>query len=207
VMNRFKFSIQTPIALGIAVITGVIMLATYFGIGGGMRELFLSWVMIMAAAALIIGVFNLTGAHSKKVAEGKGLINSSALIIAAVITFGITFFDQDFLPAEWVLSNLIIPVESSLMAVLVISLTYAAIRLVSQRPTVYSVVFVLTVVFSLIAGTAFGLSIPFIQETVKPFMSYVLASAGARGILIGVALGTIATGLRIIMGFDRPYGG
>jgi hypothetical protein len=207
VKNRFKFSVQTPIALGIAVVSGVVMLATYFGIGTGMRELLLSWVMIMAAAALIIGVFNLAGTHARKVAEGKGLINSGVLVAAIVVTFGVKYFDPDFLPAEWVLSNLIIPVESSLMAVLVISLTYAAIRLVSQRTNLYSVVFVFTAVFSLIAGSAFGLSIPFIQETIKPFISYVLASAGARGILIGVALGTITTGLRIIMGFDRPYGG
>jgi len=31
--------------------------------------------------------------------------------------------------------------------------------------------------------------------------------AGIRGILMGVALGSIATGLRILMGADRPYGG
>jgi hypothetical protein len=31
--------------------------------------------------------------------------------------------------------------------------------------------------------------------------------AGARGILLGVALGTVATGLRILIGADRPYGG
>ena len=30
-------------------------------------------------------------------------------------------------------------------------------------------------------------------------------TAGARGILLGVALGTIATGLRLIAGMDRPY--
>ena len=29
--------------------------------------------------------------------------------------------------------------------------------------------------------------------------------AGVRGILLGTALGTIATGLRIILGADRPY--
>jgi hypothetical protein len=33
------------------------------------------------------------------------------------------------------------------------------------------------------------------------------AVAGARGILLGVALGTVATGLRLLMGVDRPYGG
>jgi hypothetical protein len=33
-------------------------------------------------------------------------------------------------------------------------------------------------------------------------------SLGAlRGLLIGVALGTITTGLRILIGADRPYGG
>jgi len=30
---------------------------------------------------------------------------------------------------------------------------------------------------------------------------------GARGILIGVALGSLLTGLRVLFGFDRPYGG
>jgi len=29
---------------------------------------------------------------------------------------------------------------------------------------------------------------------------------GARGLLIGVALGTLLTGLRILFGIDRPYG-
>jgi len=31
--------------------------------------------------------------------------------------------------------------------------------------------------------------------------------AGARGILLGVSLGVIATGVRILIGSDRPYGG
>jgi hypothetical protein len=30
---------------------------------------------------------------------------------------------------------------------------------------------------------------------------------GARGLLIGIALGTLLTGLRVLMGVDRPYGG
>jgi hypothetical protein len=30
---------------------------------------------------------------------------------------------------------------------------------------------------------------------------------GARGILIGVSLGILTTGLRVLFGTDRPYGG
>jgi nitrate reductase NapE component len=33
-----------------------------------------------------------------------------------------------------------------------------------------------------------------------------LAVGAARGIVLGVALGAIATGLRVIIGVDRPYG-
>jgi len=40
----------------------------------------------------------------------------------------------------------------------------------------------------------------------RAWLTQVWAVAGARGILLGVALGAAATGLRVIMGVDRPYG-
>jgi hypothetical protein len=30
---------------------------------------------------------------------------------------------------------------------------------------------------------------------------------GARGLLLGISLGALLTGLRVIFGVDRPYGG
>jgi hypothetical protein len=35
----------------------------------------------------------------------------------------------------------------------------------------------------------------------------VFSTGGARGLLIGIALGVLLTGLRVIFGVDRPYGG
>jgi len=49
--------------------------------------------------------------------------------------------------------------------------------------------------------------VPFFSGIVRPFIAQVLAAGGARGILIGVALGTLTTGLRVLLGSDRPYGG
>jgi hypothetical protein len=40
---------------------------------------------------------------------------------------------------------------------------------------------------------------------IKDWILNVPTLAGVRGILLGVALGTIATGLRILLGADRPY--
>jgi hypothetical protein len=42
---------------------------------------------------------------------------------------------------------------------------------------------------------------------IRSIIIEVPAVAGARGILLGVALGTIATGMRVLIGADKPYGG
>jgi hypothetical protein len=204
VKNKNKAPIQTPIAMLIAIISGITMLAMYIWPIPNIQTTILNWATIMAAAALVIGVFNLLSVHGKRVIEGKGIVNSFALVITLIVAFLIKYIDPDYLPAEWLLSNLIVPIESALMGVLVISLTYTAVRLISKRPNIYSAIFIITVIFTLASSTALGLSL---LGNVKPFVTQVLAAAGARGILIGVALGTITTGLRILMGFDRPYGG
>ena len=40
---------------------------------------------------------------------------------------------------------------------------------------------------------------------IKDWVFDVPMLAGMRGILLGVALGTLATGLRVLLGVDRPY--
>jgi hypothetical protein len=140
-------------------------------------------------------------------------MGSAILILGLVVTFMLTMIQEysavypAWMPgAEWLLTNIQIPVESALMGVLAITLVYAAARLVTLRPNIFSVVFVLTLLVMLVASTQIGLDSSFGQG-IQTFMAHGLASGGARGILIGVALGTITTGLRILLGFDRPYGG
>lgn len=206
------FSLQAPLATVIAIASGVIMLATYILPMKGLRQMILEVVVIGAAAALLIGVMNLLSVHAQKMQESDSALNSAALVIALVVTFGITVGQEipgypTWLPdSQWLLSNIQIPVESALMGVLAVTLTYAAARLVAQRMSVFSFIFVLALLIALLTGTSFGLQTG-AGQLLRSFLSYGLASAGARGILIGVALGTIATGLRILMGSDRPYGG
>jgi len=40
---------------------------------------------------------------------------------------------------------------------------------------------------------------------IKDWVLDVPALAGMRGILLGVGLGTAATGMRVLLGIDRPY--
>jgi len=47
----------------------------------------------------------------------------------------------------------------------------------------------------------------FTLPNIVQWIMYVPLTAGSRAIMIGVALGTIATCLKIILGIDRPYQG
>ena len=94
------------------------------------------------------------------------------------------------------------------MALLAVTLLYASIRLLRRRTNLMSILFIATALVML-AGTAtlpFG-EIGLLNNFVRPWIQHILALGGARGILIGVALGTLTTGLRVLFGVDRPYGG
>jgi hypothetical protein len=109
------------------------------------------------------------------------------------------------------LNGIMVPAEISLMAVLAVTLIYACLRLlqIRGRQAVISFLFLATTLLILL-GTGplpFVGQLPVVSDTVRPFISNILATGGARGILIGVALGTLTTGLRILFGVDRPYGG
>ncbi len=56
------------------------------------------------------------------------------------------------------------------------------------------------------SGPIFSVEIPIFTQVVTPFIQKVLALGGLRGLIIGVALGTLASAIRILIGSDRPYG-
>jgi hypothetical protein len=107
----------------------------------------------------------------------------------------------------WIFNNIQVPIETSLMAVLAVSLTLAAARLVQYRSDQMSIVFAVSLfIFLLGSGPLFGLELPIFTRTLGPYLRDFFATGAMRGLLIGVGLGTVLTGLRILIGADRPYG-
>jgi hypothetical protein len=103
---------------------------------------------------------------------------------------------------------IIVPVEASLMAILAVTLVYASIRLLRRRVDVMSVLFLAVAVLVLFATMPIPLGmIPGnLDQSILGFLG-MFSGGGARGLLIGIALGTLLTGLRVLFGIDRPYGG
>ena len=97
---------------------------------------------------------------------------------------------------------------TTLMALLAVSLAYSCLRLLQKRQGVMAIVFLIsTLVFLVLLSGYMPMSsdLPIVSSTLG-FMNR-LPMAGARGILLGVALGSLTTGLRILLGADRPYSG
>jgi len=218
-LNR-KNPLSTVIAIAstaIAIASGIFVLGGYFfaqkadgqaSLLTNIRLTLLNWAIILAGFAIFIGILNLFQVHFNKIQKKqKGSFYSLLLILSLAITFlfGLVKPGQ----MEIVFTTVQLPVEASLMALLAVTLTYASIRLLRRRFNLLSVIFLVTALLILF-GTAplpFLGDIPGISDWVRPFIAQVMAAGGARGILLGVALGTLTTGLRILFGADRPYGG
>jgi hypothetical protein len=200
----------------IAIASGVLVLAGYFfaqkadgqtSLLAEIRLTMLNWAIILAGFAIFIGIISLFQVHFKKFQnKQKGSVYSLILIISLVITFlfGLVKPGQ----VEIVFTTVQLPVETSLMALLTVTLTYASIRLLRRRFNLLSVIFLVTALLILL-GTAplpFLGDVPGLSNWMRPFIVQVMAGAGARGILLGMALGTLTTGLRILFGAERPYG-
>ncbi len=208
-----KINLWTPILAAIAVISGLaVLLGYFFAIEPltSIRTLLLDWATIVTAAALLVGVLNLVRVHvgklrSRQPGAGYSLVTLISLILTVIVL--IVFGGPGSAPSIWVYEYLLLPVETSLMALLAVVLIFAVGRLVYRRLNVFSLIFVGTVLFLVLSVfLSNAVQIPGLAPLRDWFMQS-MAVAGARGILLGVVLGTIAAGLRVLMAADRPYGG
>ncbi len=221
-MRRIFPIINAVIAIG----AGLIVLIGYFVDAQGMmqvRLLLFQWAVIVGGVAVLVGIWNLFSVHLQKIRSKKpGSIYSLVLLFFLLLTLFLLYFPlllQNLAAGEpaqanvvnaIILDGIIIPVEVSLMAVLAVTLIVAAIRVLRARADLPAIVFLATafVVLLGIGLRSFLGQIPIIGEMAQSqIVTNILALGGTRGILIGVALGTLATGLRILLGIDRPYGG
>lgn len=199
-------------SVAIAMASGALVLAGYFIPPlKGLRITLLNWAIILAAFAVLAGIGNLFSVHFNKVRrKQKGRVYSAILVVVLAVTFVAGLALEPGHPGMVAIFTAVqLPVEASLMALLAVTLTYASIRLLRRRLNLFSVIFLVTTLLVLL-GTAplpFLGDTPFLSSLARPIIAQVLAAAGARGILLGVALGTLTTGLRILFGADRPYGG
>jgi len=194
----------------VAVISGLIVLSGYFvplPILVDLRTSLLDWSIILAAVALWIGVLHLVRVHWRKAGQGGAAAGYSIVtLLSLFLTAGLALVLGPISASSlWVYSYILIPIESGLMAILAVTLILAFARIFGRRLSLSTLVFAFAAIFALATAYAWpGMEI-FGLSALRAWLVNVWAVAGARGILLGVALGAIAAGGRVLLGVDRPY--
>lgn len=213
---------RAPFAAAIAIALGLVVLLGYFipaDTGTSslstllvLRSWIIGWAVTLAGFATLVAIIGLVIAHWQKLRARRNPDRYSFFMLVAfvlVFVFGVMqYLSGDIADFQLVVNAIQVPVEASLMAILAVTLTVAAIGLFRRRMGLLPVVFLLSILLFLLLNSGLLAS----QENI-PFVGDILAVlqflpvAGARGILLGIALGSLMAGLRILFGADRPYSG
>jgi len=212
-----KINLKSPVSTAVAIGVGIIVLTGYFIPSFiNIRFILLRAGLVLAAVALLVGIINLITVHIKKLgADSENSGYSLILVIALLATLIIGIIDMvqtylvgkpNFQMTSWIFTNIQLPIETSLLAVTAVSLTYAAASILRKRTDLFSIVFFLVVLLVLLGSFSIPpATLPFLHG-IRDWILRVPALGGARGLLLGIALGTITTGIRVLIGTDRPYG-
>jgi hypothetical protein len=194
----------------------------------GIASLLLAW-------AALSGALNIFLVHLKRLQSSKpGWLYSGFVVLGFLFAIAINLVPLVNLVAPtpmlegwrmsagnpanmWLLNGVISPVSGALAGMIAFFLILAGYRLLQRRFTLLSLSFAVAAGIALVGMIPLPALVPdltiTVGDTTQPlrtlawtWVTQVPATAGARGLLLGIALGTIATGLRHLIGLDRPYG-
>lgn len=202
---------QRILPASVAIGAGVLVLAGYLvplPFLAAVRDELVRWAVILAAFAWILGFFNLLRVHLEEMRR-KGGLYSFVLVLSALLTLALTLaasLSASLRPVgDWWFQYVLAPLQATVFGLIAIALAVAAFRLVRNRREVGALVFLVSALIVLVG--AIPLPSP-LGEWLTPLREWwmgVLAAAGIRGFLIGVALGVLLVGVRVLVGVDRPY--
>jgi len=202
-------AIVTVISLALVTLIG---LSTSSGTAPAtLAEFLIRLVAVIAAIAVITGVFNLIAVHMGRfVRSERGWPYSLITLVIMLVVIVLRILDRaDIWSGDLegeqmsvrVFESVQVSLESALAALVLFFLVYAAFRLMRRRVTVwYGLFSVVTIVVLL--GWIPVENLEALADA-RDWLVRVPVGAGARGILIGVGLGTVMVGVRVLVGQDR----
>ncbi len=169
---------------------------------------FQQWAVIVVAFAYVLGTANLIRVHSDQIQRRDldwpyKIITLVAMVVTAVAGFyggiepGTFFNDRLYL-------EMYVPMASTMYATLafyIASAAYRAFRVRSWQAGLLAVTAVIVMLGRVPIGQSIWSGMPGLVDWIMNVPNMV----AQRGILIGAALGAVATGLKMVFGIERSY--
>lgn len=200
------------LAVTAAALCGIIVLLDYFiseptldAIG----QTIVAWVTILSAAALLLGLLNLARVHGMRVADGRsGWQYSLALLAGLLITLLLGLAPGSTVASDpalsWLFTYVYQPLAAAILSLLAFYIATAAFRTLRLQTWEAGGLLVSGVIV-LLGQIPLGAQIWEALPLARTWLLAVVSMAGLRGVIIAAALGAIFTGLRVLLGIDRPY--
>ena len=202
------------IPLVIIYLTAFLVLIDFFtdGLFDRAGQLLALWVSIITGFLLLLGLVNVARVHLERIRQRHPSAAYSAVLLVsalAVIIAGIVGHVQNNNESwtNWIFQYVYQPLSTTLFSLLAFLMVGAAVRAL-RIGTVESTLLVVGALVVLVGqvaiwpvnadGTTFQAALS------QWFQDYPVLGA-IRGILIGTALGAIATSLRYLLGVDNQY--
>ncbi len=198
---------QIPIL--IVFFVGLLGFLQYFVTGPiskGIYNTWLEWFQGVQGMAIIMAIISLTKRHWTNVRKGKNTFYSLVTLISLYVMMflglflGIekgSIFDKLY---EYVM----VPLNATTFSLLAFYMASAAYRAFKAR-SMEATLLLLSAFVLMIGLTSFG---DMISKNLPYFAQWVLDVpnlAAQRGIVLGIALGVIATSLKIMLGIERSW--
>ena len=197
---RERLPIVFAAAFGLATLLALLFLPD-------VASLILGWGKFLAAVALLLGVINLFAVHAGRFLRSFNLYSGATVVsMIAVLTLaiadwqGLTSNGLDLL-FIWVWQ----PLEAALGSLLAFFLLFAGVRLWRRQRNVWGVLFLFTALLVLLGMVALPTALDIYVRQAYSLVNELIIRSGMRGILLGVALGTLTLAMRLIIGAERPY--
>jgi len=202
---------RSEIPLKITLFFGLFMIIQYFvphwlinSLGGRFQQ----WAIIVVAFAYVLGVSNLMRVNLDVIQRRerdwpyKIITVVALLVVAGVglvggITPGTFFNDRFYL-------QMYVPMSSTMYATLafyIASAAYRAFRIRTWQATLLAITAMVVMLGRVPVGQLLWKGMPELSDWVMAVPNMV----AQRAILIGAALGAVATGLKMVFGIERSY--
>jgi hypothetical protein len=209
------------VATLIAGVAGLIVLIDFASAVPNLDQLarvVVDWAALLAALALLVGLLNVTAGHLMRVLRrqadwGYSLVLLAAMLIVIIsgtiiglVPGGYTLFPSSLVeqPIRDLFRAFYEPLAGSFLALLAFFSLSAALRALRRRTADALVIVIIALLVLGLAALPQTQALPVLGASVSWISDYV-ALAGARGLLIGAALGAVVAGVRVLLGFDQPF--
>lgn len=197
------------LALVIVYLSGALVLLDFLtsGLVDNAAALLSLWVSFIIGFALLLGLLNILRVHSGRIIRREpnqgysAVLLLSALLVIGAGAYGRVAGLEDGV-TNWIFQNVYQPLSAAFFSLLAFLMITTAVR-VLRIGTIESSLLLVGAIIVLLG-----------QITLSPFNSFAALSqwfqdypiqGAIRGILIGSALGAIATSLRYLLGVDNQY--